>query len=342
MAYTTGTATSHRNLMVRLKSFLLSGTHTGGSGTTLPVGERWTVDKDTSVEVAGHQIVYFRSPANSGVTTHINIRVYDDPDGINYFNWHMTPHTAFDTDVGYELQPGAPVRGKSTITNLNESAHGGPRLTLSNSPFQYWIIANARRFMVIADINGTWASLYCGLLLPYATPAEYPYPVYVGGNGYTEISSSTSPANELGSMYDPFATSSTSQYATLSTSTNLFTAYLRKPEGSYLAIANHYFQSGNRQSRVSTAGVWPWNHFKLGAENYTQLPSGESVILPCVVFTTYGVDFNAYGELEGVHWLSGVNRAPGDTLTISAVTYLIVRSNNGQDNNYQYAAISLA
>lgn len=343
MAYSTGTATSHRNLMVRLKSFLLSGTHTGGSGTTLPVGERWTADKDTSAEVAGQQIVYFKSPANSGVNTHINIRVYDDPDGINYFNWHMTPHTSFDTNVGYEMQPGAPLRGNSTLTLLNQTGYGGPRLTLANSSFQYWIIANARRFIVVANINGTWAQLYCGLILPYATPSEFPYPVFVGGNGYRENSKSTTPAIELGTPYDPITTSAALQYSIVVNSTNYFSSYLRVPQGSYLAFANFYKTSNARGNRLTnTAGIWPWNYFQASVESYTQIPSAESLILPCVLYSSFGADYNSYGELEGVHWLPGVDRAPGDTLTISAVTYLIVRSNNGQDNDFQYAAISLA
>lgn len=60
-----------------------------------------------------------------------------------------------------------------------------PLFFLDQNPMQYWIVANGRRFVVVLRISTLYQAGYAGLYLPYASPAAYPYPLFIGGTrGY--------------------------------------------------------------------------------------------------------------------------------------------------------------
>lgn len=56
-----------------------------------------------------------------------------------------------------------------------------PLFFLDQNPMQYWIVANGRRFVVVLRISNVYQACYGGLFLPYANPAAYPMPLFVGG-----------------------------------------------------------------------------------------------------------------------------------------------------------------
>lgn len=56
-----------------------------------------------------------------------------------------------------------------------------PLFFLDQNPMQYWIVANGRRFVVVLRISTIYQAAYAGLFLPYANPAVYPMPLFIGG-----------------------------------------------------------------------------------------------------------------------------------------------------------------
>lgn len=110
-----------------------------------------------------------------------------------------------------------------------------PLFFLDQNPMQYWIVANGRRFVVVLRISNIYQACYGGLFLPYASPAAYPMPLFVGGvRG--------SAANSSAAAVDTWRWGITSRYShfvypqnTVSTSANGFasSAYMLDPSGGW-------------------------------------------------------------------------------------------------------------
>ena len=60
-------------------------------------------------------------------------------------------------------------------------------------------VANGRRIVVVVKTGTYYECVHLGLFLPYATPAQYPYPLVVGGsyNGSTRWSNAYTYRNHL-------------------------------------------------------------------------------------------------------------------------------------------------
>ncbi|PHR58711.1 MAG: hypothetical protein COA47_09910 [Robiginitomaculum sp.] len=200
----------------------------------------------------------------------------------------------------------------------------------------YWFVANGRRFIVVADVNGTWATMYAGFMLPYATPSEMPYPMYIAGNAGAEDTDSTEVSDKVGSIFDPVGT-------LVTPGTN--SAYLRDFNGGWISISNYAWATGISRNNQSTgAWVWPYNWMyseDLAGDIIIQNPDGSTTTLPCVIHASINGG-NVFGELDGVVFMSGVSRSPADTLTIGGDTYLVVRSSFRQNTSFDFAAINLA
>lgn len=56
-----------------------------------------------------------------------------------------------------------------------------PSVPLWDGPTKYVISATGRRIFGTFKVSSNFNSFYAGFLLPYATPLQYPYPLFVGG-----------------------------------------------------------------------------------------------------------------------------------------------------------------
>lgn len=333
MASTSGTATNYLDLLTLLKTFLTT------DATLVAANQGWTALKDVTNELAlpdsgtltPERHIYFRGPGLSqSDEIHVNIRAYRDPSDINYHNWDVRSAVGFDSLESFDDQPAAtPIQTSGDF--------GGPRLLLSDTSMNYWFIANGRRFIVIADVNGTWSSMYGGFYLPYATPSEMPYPMYVAGNGCKEALPVNEASDFVASFWDPAGVSATSP------STNC--GYLRDFNGTWRPVSNYISTSGITRSNITNGTtIWPYNYFHnedLDDDITKQNDDGSTTVLPCILLGTLDGG-NVFGELDGVMFMSGVARSPADTLTIGSDTYLVVRSSFRQNPSFDYVAINLA
>lgn len=152
MAYTSGTATDYKDLLVKLRTYLIA------QGWT---SNRW-VHNASLTTVDEFSVV---GPGSGGGQP-VNISIQTDYNTTaNAYSWKVCGHVTFASGNAFASQP------------FNGPVH---HFLLWPNAIDYWFYVNNRRFIVIAKIGVVYVSMYAGFFLPFALPAEYPYPFYVG------------------------------------------------------------------------------------------------------------------------------------------------------------------
>lgn len=194
----------------------------------------------------------------------------------DWFNWRVRAAIGYVDANVFASQPGAsPARG----------------LPLWDQSIPYWFVANGRRFALVAKVSTVYEGLYGGLILPYATPAQYPYPVLVG------------------------ATLATDSGTRWSDATGSHSAYAYSP--GMLALRN-------------VVGTWLspdlWPTAPGGGAalyNYRPAPGASYPLLP-IELQDSGP--NRYGYLDGVHFVPGYSNAVEDVVQVAGVDHLVLKN----------------
>lgn len=162
MAYITGEATNHLNLLGILRDFLTS------NGDLVGAGQEWEqIGGQTGTIVAG-DFVSLRGPGLGG-TDQILLSLFADSNAAAaHYLIGMRGHTAYNPSVPSFDPPG-----------LNSPWVYVP---LVNATIRYWIVANGRRFIMVAKSNNRYDVLYGGFMLPEHLPSDWPYPLLIGGS----------------------------------------------------------------------------------------------------------------------------------------------------------------
>jgi len=72
----------------------------------------------------------------------------------------------------------------STLNQIpNGGAFGTPFIMLDDDIFDFYVIANGNRFIVVAFVSNTVQIMHCGLMEAYGppTPNRFPYPLMIIG-----------------------------------------------------------------------------------------------------------------------------------------------------------------
>jgi len=298
MAFQIGTSSGHVSLMNDLITFLIA--------------QSWTVEKD---EVIGsNRFVYFKGPdiltGTITINSHVNVRLYESTIA-DYYNWEIKGAIGFDANESYYTQP-------QTSPNL---ANNRPQMPLYQNAIDYWFVANNRRFIVIAKVSTVFTSMYGGFILPYATPREYPYPIFIGATTGVQNFRFSKDNYSVGGFYDP----------------SIGAAYIRHFDGSWLNCGNYKDIAGNKTRSPGAAYIWPYRSgYHGGIINNID---GSYTLLPCVVLSRLN-DGNVYGELDGVFACSGFANSAENTVTINSVTYVVIQTVN-RTNIDDYVCIRL-
>lgn len=292
----TGTATDYLDLLTKLKGHL---TDSGTMGA-----QAWTVEADDTTSVANERFLYLTGPGLAGTDAiHVNIRAFRSI-GADYYNWQIRGSVSFNPILAWALQPGT-----SPAANL----------LLWQSGMSYWLIANGRRFILIAKVSTTYQVLYAGFILPYATSAEMPYPLYIAGGAASGLIRWSAGTYRLGSPWDAPQNAN----------------WLRGFDGSWVNITN--FDDRDDTTRIARADncCWPWEEDYVLGQNL----DGTYTLLPAVVHGTANAGA-VYGELEGVSFVTGFATAAEDVIEIGGDDHLVVQSAYRTDRR-SYAAIKL-
>ncbi len=153
MAYSTGTAANHDDLLDRLRTFLTAAG---------PTGPAWT---ELAYEGGNPKRMFFKAPGLSGTEEiFIGFRKYEDVPGDTYgfYGWMSR---AYDAGLDMQSQPG----------------DSGDRFHPTwDTSIPYWFMANGQRVIIITKIATTYWASYLGKILQYGTPSEYGTPFYIG------------------------------------------------------------------------------------------------------------------------------------------------------------------
>lgn len=154
MAFTTGTATDHHDLLDKLRLYL--------------VAQGWTQLAWTAPGViTSIATLNVRGPgAGAGKQVFVNIQSDNNP-AINAYGWKVRGATAYSGVAPWGMQP-----EECADTYFN----------LWPNTIDYWFYVNDRRFMVVAKIGVIYLSMHAGFFLPFALPDEYPFPLYIASN----------------------------------------------------------------------------------------------------------------------------------------------------------------
>jgi hypothetical protein len=311
MAFTTGTATDWIDLANILRVWM-----TGTAGWTQLA---WTAG---NVNTGGMRLSLRGAGAAADKQVFLNFQsVFND----------ATPAYAWDVRAAMDYN-GAVAFG----SQLNESAQ--TLISSWKSTITYWFYANDRRLVMVIKVNTVYLSLYAGFFLPWATPAQYPFPLYVGGSdGILRPYSSTDSAHT--SMVDPswpLSGSGAGDYGS---------GKVRSPENTWISVANRADGSGNdkpwlyqttlpfmwpyttRMQGSGTVKSWIGNAYGSGAtsdsgamDNLVATAQGERMLLPVVL--TRAVESAGFGALDGVYFpCGGGGLTPEQTATIGARTF---------------------
>ncbi len=296
MPFTTGTSDNQNDLLLDLKTWL-TGLGGGNAWTQLA----WTAGA-TPTDIAR---LHIRAPgAGTGKEVFINIQTRNDP-SLGAYAWAVSGAIGYDSNAAWGAQP---EEGSEAIATHWENS------------IDYWFYANTRRVIVVAKISSSYIPLYAGFYLPFATPDEHHFPLFIGGN--YPVLASYSVANTRNRFFvDPGSGA----------------AYY-KPRGSstWRAVENHYTGDGAVNPNGGTNAVmWPhrvpkanpsvsddWN--KLGISSLRPNEDGE---LPA--WTPHIIDparTDMPGALDGVLVVPGFGRSSEQTTVIDGITYRLFQN----------------
>lgn len=191
----------------------------------------------------------------------------------------------------------------------------------------YLFVANGRRFVIAVKVNTIYVGFYGGLILPFATPSQWPYPMFVGGCSSNSLVSRSTTSDNDRIFCDP------GRYGVR--------VYL--PDNQWWDFHNWYSSSGNR-AQDTTRNIAPmdggttnklWYYVVTsigqtgGEENYDLYP----MTLHCS--SPYAA---VLGELDGVYAVTGFNNAPENVISISGVSYTIFQD-MFRSANYNFWAL---
>lgn len=199
-----------------------------------------------------------------------------------------------------------------------------PILTVAGgSEFFCWIFADTYHVVIVTRMTTIYESAYLGLIDPIATEKQYPYPMYIAGNGVQN--GGAWPSNNSGSFVFPTGGS----------------GYIRRADGVWRALEC----APDYPSWNTTGTVFPYNtgNYKL-VDNYkeTQTSAQDDLLLfPVLLQTNNPIDI--LGCLHRCYWISGAcDIGTQDTLVLNGETYIVFDTKDYRSANSYFVIKMIA
>lgn len=300
---------------------------------------------NTVVNFHGGDVI-FKSRGFSGTQeVYTGLRVIKSPVN-SWENIALNGYTGFNAEEpSWDLQPGS-IRGYGV-----DPVRSHPMVCGWALPMNYWFVATGNSFRFCIKVSTVYEAGYIGLLLPYSTPGQYPYPLAVGGSTFTSTGDySYSAVRRAHGVYCCPGSDTTASVLSAGSSSLL----LRSPSGSWDHFHNVRSSAeptldtervdGPSISVATPSGpsrsVWP--HCVLTQARllpYRECLGGGYLLQPCVL-VQYSPTNAVYGELEGTFHVSGHQVGAEDTSVVGGKTYVIFQ-NTYRTTQHNYWALSL-
>ncbi len=226
-------------------------------------------------------------------------------------------------------------------TNMSGHINVSPevRIWADASTMKVWIVANARRMIIVVNISTVYQAAYAGFYLPYAPPTSYPYPMFIGGtsNIDTDVADwrSTSPYHSQ-FPFAPRIGGSGSDGAFRANSWLLDNAGAWVPvmAGDDTAIAilpNYAFDEeidGNNNWHITPEWTSSSSYRKMGYNGIRSRITqnfGGGFALEQMTFARVNPATEMIGVLDGAYFVPGVGNVAENTIEIDSIDYLVVQ-----------------
>ncbi|NJK88128.1 MAG: hypothetical protein HC923_01185 [Myxococcales bacterium] len=261
------------------------------ANSTVTGNDEWIVDRFDpfssdleliwhGVGLAGTDLIY------------TGFRIGEVPASQQYW-WELRGFTGYSSSDIFTSQPGTSL---SYFTPFWDQA------------MRYWISVTGRRVIVAAQVSTTYHCLYSGLFLPYSTPAEYPYPLFVSGEFNAQKAYNDT---DLNGFFDPGQGTVT-------------------PSGAFRRVDGTWLQT--RHNITPFAGFWPHNQLTQGRDWLLNLEDNGDVypLFPMNLMehnsSSVRIDHDVLGYLDGAVAIPGFGLASEDTITVGGDTYTVLQN----------------
>lgn len=235
--------------------------------------------------------------------------------GVGYWNF-IFRGTRFWTDQNLDI---------ADIPNVT----GAHCHLLNNNSIAYWIVAHGGRFVLMTRISGVYEMSYCGFGLPYETPTNHPYPCIIAApsNSQTLLFSNSTLA-DYRNPHDPGGGGMD----------------VMIPSGVWRDVRN---RDGGTAPDGNSGGpgfgkVWPWTCSDTADSSLVELireaVDGSKPVLPAVILLPQ--DDHAWGEFDGVFYVSGSGNAAESLMQIGAVDHMNFPNVN-RSSPHHWAAVAM-
>lgn len=210
---------------------------TGGTGTLatidLTMAETgWTLLIDDTTFGTDNDFRVMLEGANGGVAgdeVYVGWQTFQAGSAPNdYYNVRPTAFTGYNSLLDFADQP-----GRFAAPYMNAQNNG-------SFPLLYWVQIDDRHITVVCKAENatvtTYASMSVGLMDPYATQTEFPYPIYVSANSPRNVAFNTTDANEQGAI--------SSIVELVNYRNSGYPLYIRDAAGAWQSVSNKEFTSG--------------------------------------------------------------------------------------------------
>ncbi|PHR68507.1 hypothetical protein [Alcanivorax sp.] len=287
-------------------------------GLMSAAGAAWTLLSE-GLDGGFDQDYYFRAPGLTGSEEiYLNVAAYQSS-ADDYFNWEARGAIGHEPTFAFNGQPG-------TSPNAN--------LLLWADAIPYWLVANGQRLILVAKISTTYQLLYLGKILPYGTPAQFPYPVLVAATTDRASTRWSAADADTSSILNPGRG-----------------AFLYTTDGGWKRIQNRY-RSSSGAWETDFFDIFPTHQYGFGSRDGAShefqgpqihpAPDGSYTLLPLVPLCRNAsyASLNQYGELDGLFWVTGTGNAAENILSIEGEDHLVVQ-NIYRTNWTEYGAMRL-
>lgn len=346
MAWTTGTCSSYRDLLAQIVAFATAN--------------GWTTMRSTTTfswnAITDEREVVLRGDCGAATLPHVGFRTFTEAGSVQgILLAGFTGHSG----AAFGSLPNA-------SPTTSPSATAGTYIPVLSGGGSFWLSATPRRICGVYKAAGAptaYLSFYAGLLNPFRTEVEDPFPFFLGsscavstqapnstGANVTGIVEAASPNGVSGPCFWFRSDDATWKEAKNSENAVAHRDYVLYPFGK-----PKLFQAGDAKEIVSDgvlilqSSIIPLDRTTPTRKLYPS-PGDESPLWPVVLIATpdgtgSSSDY-AVGELDGVYWLSGVkdngsNRAAEDTITIGGTTYRVFQ-NGAQTDSHQFWCLAQA
>lgn len=209
-------------------------------------------------------------------------------------NMYLDSMVGYDDDLDYWEQPGS-------LQQWLKSAEGSsvtlPMFTVTGEErFAFWLFADTYHIVGVARLGIIYESFHAGFLNPIASERQYPYPMYIAGNGH--VGGASWPSNQSGSFIFP----------------QNYSGWLRRADGVWRA----FDAPPPIPSPDASGTVFPYNaHNTQLIPNYAgkeTINQDNYLLIPVMLQTNNPVDVN--GLIRDVYWLSGRRDAATETILV--------------------------